>query len=726
MYTCSLTDKKNRYLWFLLLLTVLLAVNFLTLADETSPELETITITAQKRQQTLQEVPVAVSNFWGEELGRFRVFDALELTYLTPGFSAGEFNVGQPQFFIRGIGSNEDGAGGDNAVVVNADGVPVGRAAGSLFDFYDLERIEVLRGPQGSLYGKNATGGVINVISALPEEESRKDVQLALGNDGILALNCYWGGALDDEGQYLGSLSLFHRQRDGVVNSGYGHEQSDINDSGIKGQLYLPHSPYHWRLIGEYSWLRREGAGRHAVEGAIGAAIEQTSLKAAHSPYYNLSGYDGFQNRDTYALTLQFDNTLSWGDLHGVSGYRKTDMASSIDQQGLSEQEGLLAAVFGRPVAGTNDVREKSWQFSQELRLSLERESWFFLAGLFYFHEDIERLETFNFNPDSFSFQDNVTNSFALFSETTFSVSKALSLTVGGRFSRDKKHIHQSSIPGLLIISTQYREKAEKSWGKFTPRMIIDYWPNPGLHTYFSVSTGYKSGGYQGQAPNAMAARTPFDEENVLAYELGFKWHSPGGDARLYAAFFHMAYDDLQVLQLVDDPNDPNDIGVIVTENAADAISKGLELEWQLMLADHWQLRGNYGYLDASFEEFISTQGNFADNRLRNSPKHAAALSLTYQRMLSSGAELNISYSHSYSEIRYQDPANIKVSAVPAFDLANLDVSYHEPDSRWVLGFWIDNIWDESYFIHGFPTLGGGILTPAPDRNAGLSVRYQF
>ena len=664
--------------------------------------------------------------FGGEELGRFRVFDALELTYLTPGFSAGEFNVGQPQFFIRGIGSNEDGAGGDNAVVVNADGVPVGRAAGSLFDFYDLERIEVLRGPQGSLYGKNATGGVVNVISALPEEESRRDVQLAVGNDGILTLNGYWGGAIEHSGEYLGSLSLFHRRRDGVVNSAYGPEQSDINDQGIKGQLYAPRSPYHWRLIGEYSWLRREGPGRHAAGGAIGAAIAQTSARAAHSPYYNLSPFDGFQSRDTYALTLQFDKRLSWGDIHGISGYRKTDLESSIDQQGLSEQEGLLAEALGFGLAGTNDVREKSWQLSQELRLSIEHDRWFIQGGLFYFHEDIERLETFNYNPDSFSFQDNITNSIALFLEMTYTVSESLSLTAGGRFSRDKKHIRQSSIPGLLIVTSNYREKAEKSWGKFTPRVIIDFWPDTAVHTYFSVATGYKSGGFQGQAPNAMAARTPFDEENVLAYELGIKWHSPGGDTRLYAAIFHMAYDDLQVLQLVDDPGDPHDIGVIVTENAADAVSQGIELEWQVSLGESWQVRGNYSYLDASFKEFASTQGDFAGNVLRNSPEQAAALSLTYQRILAGNAELNISYSHSYSDLRYQDPANIKISAVPGFELVNLDLSYRRGDAPWTLGFWIDNLWDETYFIHGFPALGGSLLTPAPDRNAGFSIRYQF
>lgn len=684
-----------------------------------------IIITAQKRVQTIQEVPIAVTNLWAEELEKLRIFDAFELTFHTPGFSAGQFNVGQPQFFIRGIGSNEDGAGGDSAVVVNVDGVPVGRAAGSLFDFFDLERIEVLRGPQGTLYGRNATGGVINVISKLPQAEPTNVVQLGLGDDGIIDGKAYFSGALDDE--HLASLSLTHRQRDGVVTSVYGPEQSDINDSGIKAQLYSPESTLgSWRLIGEYNWIRRAAPGRHAVGGAIGAAIEQAAPELVNNPYVNMSPFDAFQNRDTYGLTFLLDKELPWGYFNSITGYRQTAIQSSVDLFGLSEQEGLLAAVFGSGLAGTNDVDEKSWQFSQELRLSKQKGDWFWLSGVFYFHEDVDRTEMFNYNPDSFSFQDNATNSLALFGETTRTLNNEWAVTVGGRFSWEEKQVVQSAIRGLIGINEDYKINGQKSWNKFTPRLVLNYAPSQSLHSYLSVSSGFKSGGFQGQAPTALAAKTPFNEENVLSYELGLKWQSPQSGAKLFAALFHMTYEDLQVQQLMADPDDPDDVGVLITANAAYATSQGIELEWQLSVAENWTIGGNYTYLDATFDRFVSAQGDFAGNQLRNAPRHAVGVAIDYQTVLANDAELNITYSHSYKDLRYQDPTNTENIAIPAHQLANLNVSYRPNNSAWQLGFWLDNVWDKAYFVHGFSVLGTGLLTPAPDRNAGVRIIVEF
>jgi len=219
-----------------------------------------------------------------------------------------------------------------------------------------------------------------------------------------------------------------------------------------------------------------------------------------------------------------------------------------------------------------------------------------------------------------------------------------------------------------------------------------------------------------------LAAQKPFDEENVTAFELGLKWYSPQSETRVHAALFKMAYDDLQVLQLIDNPDDPTGVGIIVTENAADATSQGIELEWEKILSDNWLVFGNYSYADATYNRFVSANDNFAGKDLRNAPKHAAAVALSYQETLADNSEVNVTYSHSYQDIRYQDPANTEKSALPSYQLGKLNIDYEPQNSRWKLGFWIDNIWDKVYFVHGFPLLGGGMLTPAPGRNTGIKV----
>ena len=695
--------------------------------EPTISNVERILVTAQKRQQTIHQVPIALSTLWPKRLEHLGIFDLIDLSAYTPGFSTGQFNVGQPQFYIRGIGSNEDGAGGDNAVVITADGVPINRSTGSLFDFFDIERIEVLRGPQGTLYGRNATGGVVNVISRKPLPDADNLIRLALGSDGIREGRGYYNFTFERVPDLFSSLSIFHRQRDGVVSSHYGPEQSDVNDSGVKLQFYRDIDDFsHWHLISELSRVRRAGPGRHAVGGLIGNSIDTAPPLDSNHPYINLSPFYGFQDRDGANLTALYQQQSSRGLFKSISGYRNTKLSSQIDQFGISEQEGLLQEVFGTGLAGTNDVEETDWQLTQELQLSQTKSDWFWLLGMFLMHDDTDRTESFHYINPSFSFQQNKTNNIAVFGETMLKFSNEFSLTAGGRFSYEEKQIEQSAIGGTLIVTQDYDISAEHSWEKFTPKLLVSYAPSEAYNHYFSVSSGFKSGGFQGQAPSAFAASRPFEEEDVVSYELGSKWYVQGASSWVHAAAFYMEYENMQVLQLVNNPNDPSGVGYLVTENAANAVSQGIELEWQLTLNDAWQIRGNYAYLDAKFKDYESTQGNFKGNRLRNAPEHSAALSLNYQYENSPGNLWQLTYSHSYQDIRYQEPANIENTAISSYQLGHLHMTYQALYSPWQFGFWINNIWDKTYYVHGFPVLGSGLLTPGPKRNMGVKIDIQF
>ncbi|CAN0301057.1 unnamed protein product, partial [Ectocarpus sp. 13 AM-2016] len=179
--------------------------------------LEEVVVTAQHREESLQDVPIAITAIGAEELRAADISDLNAISLRTPGFSMGTFTPAQPQLYIRGIGSNADGASEDQSVVVFLDGVYLGRTAGQAFDLYDLERIEVLRGPQGTLYGKNAAGGALNIITQKPSDEFEGGIEVSGGDLGYLSTRAKVSGPLSDN--LAGKLSLSYKERDGYVES---------------------------------------------------------------------------------------------------------------------------------------------------------------------------------------------------------------------------------------------------------------------------------------------------------------------------------------------------------------------------------------------------------------------------------------------------------------------------------------------------------------------------
>jgi len=262
--------------------------------------IEEIIVTAERRAESLQSVPVAITAFTGEEMDAQGIVDIKGITERTPGFTMGVFNPGQPQFYIRGIGSNEDGAGGDQSVIVFVDEVYIGRSAGSDFDLFDLERVEVLRGPQGTLFGKNVIGGAVSLITKKPTEETVMKFEGTVGNLDEVTVRGLVSGEIGDN--VYGKLSFSSRRRDGYIDSRIDEypaffpdtsapEQHDINTDSIRAALRMtPSDRLEINLTANWSNMDRAGPSYLA----IGPGGIPFGASASLDPNYGDDIHDNF------------------------------------------------------------------------------------------------------------------------------------------------------------------------------------------------------------------------------------------------------------------------------------------------------------------------------------------------------------------------------------------------------------------------------------------------
>lgn len=683
-------------------------------------------VVTQKREQSATDVPVAITAITGTELDAAGVSDVQELGAITTGLTVGVFNLGQPQIYMRGVGSNEDGAGGDNSVPVFIDQVYIGRASASLVEFYDIDRVEVLRGPQGTLYGKNVAGGAINVYSRQANEPQDSAMDVRIGS-----LNNYrWRGSVFSQssteiaglGQLYGKFSWLGAQREGYIESAYGFKQNDKNDTGFKTQIVSePNDVLSIFLDADYLSQHQTGAGRYPDGGVIGnIVLPAIDPSIHHTIFRNYVDVIGYQDKRLKGVHLRANGAFAFDNIRWISAWREHEFQFANDHLAISPQEYALDIV--------NYGDEQSTQLSHEWQWQTSRiADWDWLFGLYYLSEETQRLEGFQSTlaPTGISWQNTKTNSNAVYFHGIYTINNDWQVAIGLRQSNDEKKVHQRGQAGF-IISQSYDEFAHAQWRNTSPMASLMYHWSATAMSYLTYVEGYKAGGFQGQAPTAVAAKTPFNEERANNWELGFKLLWPEQNSALNVALFDMDYQDLQILELMQTPTDP--IGVVVTQNAASAYSRGIECEYVSDVGEHWRVHINYAYLDAAFDRFyLHSSDARVGNRLRNAPEHSGSIALSYHFSTGTLSDAFIRYDHRFQDKVYQDPANLEGSAIDAFQLANLRVQSGIVGSSWGIALWINNVWDDSYFIHKFPI--GAVTnpaTPALPRTYGLDIRYRF
>ncbi len=733
-------------------------------------QLEEIIVTATHREESLQEVPVTVTALSSDMMEKADIFDAATIAQHTPGFAYAEFAPGQANLAIRGIGSADDGAGLDNSVALFLDGVYVGRQAGINFDMFDIERIEILRGPQGTLFGRNSIGGAVNVITRKPTDELEGRAGLTVGNEGILRYQGYVSGPLSDA--VSAKFVINHREHDGFVdNLILNKKQQNEDQTSIRGQIRWSLDSSEWLLSGDWMEDDRVDMGRTPVvdNAPLSAIIAQNGITG---PRQNAASRPGFSKRDASGINLTGNFEFDKGVLSSITGFRQT--STDWEMLSVGAPLGGLGLPFDEVI---DDIVEDIDTFSQEFRWTSSLGGNFeYTAGLYYFTEDTNRTEIFRITRagtygdpaapfrlidpgpqdiigNEYARTANETTSYAVYGQGTWDFNDQWSLTAGARFTRDEKNYTAESVncqlvfdndPSIIgtpfenfaacggvggslnIIAEAFLVTPSDEWTDFSPKVAIQYRSSDSTMWFGSIAKGFKSGGFAGSQGIESAATNPVDQEEAWNYELGFKGDFLEDTLRLNATAFYTDYTDLQIVRFGPVPGSA--FGTFITTNIGQADISGIEAEFTWYATDSFQISGHYGYLSTEVNGLIiPTAGGDVDasgRPLNAAPENSANVAFSYDMSTSYGDfNFRLSFSHIDEHWRSYTDERIKIDSA---DLWEGRIGWASANNGWEASLWAKNLTDEDYISHLYVIGPGGIGVWGPPRTVGVTVNKNF
>lgn len=693
--------------------------------------LRDIVVTAQRIEERLQKVPVAVTAFDEEDMRAARITSIRDIAQLTPSFTHSEVNPGEPNFAIRGIGTEgiNSNAGGDPSVVMFVDGVYIGRGGGSNLELFDLERVEVLRGPQGTLFGKNVVGGAISIISRRPSfTESFVGGDITIGNYDRVEMLARFNHAASDSLALSGAITKI--RRDGYTfNERTGSDVDDENLWGARLSARMaPSTALDVIITADYTDQDQLGQPRDNVcDTSFQGGIHCLGINP-HPRIVNAVD-DGFMRRTVGGIngTVRLSTTV--GEVTSITAYRAAD---------YTHRDAFFSNPINPPtqIESINENIEKAKQFTQELRLASRMMGGRLrsVIGLYYLYEDVYRAEILeqsfpipSLTGVGFFPQDVQSRSKAIFGQASFDVLRGLTLTAGTRMTWESKNAH---LRGQLIqgpglpppLQAPYDITASKSWSAFTPRVAVSYDISDRIMAYASVARGFKSGGFQGTAGTGASAATPYDLEYAWNYEVGLKSRFLRNRVQLNVAAFRMDYTDLQVSQLVP-------LCCVVIGNAADARIDGAEVEISALVIESLRINGSYSWLDARFSSF--TMGATADhtgNRLPRAPKHQLNLAAQYEAPISGTLGMMARVGWSYQSRIFFEASNTPFEVQEGYTLLDGRLAIRSLSDRWEFAVWGRNLTNELVKNHivAFAPFRQELNTYQPPRTIGATLSVRF
>jgi len=697
--------------------------------DEASLEIEEVVVTAQRREETLQDVPIAVTALSGDFLQQQQVFSVESLSLYTPSLHIFAEAVNSEFYTIRGVGRANEDIGSDSGVAVFIDDVYIARQGAANLSLFDIERVEILRGPQGTLWGKNATGGAINIITRKPTDKVSGYLSVDVGEYGTRNFRAAVNAPLIND-KLSGRIAVQARERDGLYkNLTTGESGNNINTQSLRGSLrYTPSDATEVLLSADWERSDQKGVLKSVIVDVPGTPYVLKDFFRVTFPTQepdirsSRSGDNGKQGVDQYGANLTIRHELSFADLVFVSGYRSEDSFHREDNDHAPE---VSAVVFSD---------QNSSSFSQEIRLaSRDSGALTWTAGLYWFHENAKRnqgrySDFFGpgglVGPRSPEYQNSTTmfetgittNSYAFFGQATYDFTEQLSLTLGGRFTSDKKSFDvnafaTSNVPGgsdysLFIPNGAFNTSNSETWNRFTPRAVLAYKFNDELNSYLSYSEGFKSGGFDGSPKNA-AAVVPFEPEKVKNYEVGLKGRFFDNRLTTDLAAFFIDFTDLQ-LQGFDPVT-----GSPITSNAAAAEIKGVELEIAALLGENLTFKLGASILDHEFTDYFirvfdpTIQGgppfrtvDKAGDRIGLIPRYNAHVGLRYTWPSNDYGEWSVSGDWSMAD---KTTTVFNTLWSNSYDVLDLRLNWEPSQGNWYASLWLKNALDEQYYRGGGP-----------------------
>lgn len=729
-------------------------------AAQQSGALEEVIVTAQHREQNIQDVPVAVTALNDEALKKSDIFDAATISQHVPGVAYAEFAPGQALIAIRGISSADDGAGLENSSALFLDGVYIGRLAGINFDMFDLERIEVLKGPQGTLFGRNAIGGAFNVVTSKPSDELTAKVGVTVGNQGIVRAQGLVSGPITEK--LAGKLSIAHRQHDGFVdNVLLGTELQDEDQISMRGQLRLDLDSSEWLISVDYMDDDRADMGRtpladNAPLSVIGAANGITG------PRQNASPTDGFSKREAWGISLQGNIEFDSGTLTSITAYRNNE--TDWEMQSVGVGLGAIGLPFDEVI---DDIIEDIETVQQEFRWTSNLDGDInYTAGLFYFREETDRTEQFKITAagtyaglvstavgsqtiigNEYTRTENETNSYAAYGQVDWAFRDKWNLTAGLRFTYDEKDYRATAVDcgnlpatgpfaafpacagvggSLNIVSESFTVSPSDNWDELSYKVAVQYFPNDDVMVYGSVTTGYKSGGFAGSQGVQASASTPVNPETAINYELGFKGDLFDNTLRLNMTGYYTDYEDLQIVRF--GPVAGSAFGTFQTTNIGQADIYGIEVEWGWYPTDRIRFQGNYAYMDTEVTGLvIETLAGITDasgSNLRQAPESSWNGIVGYTLPTAMGTfDFQVEYSYMDEQINdYIDQRTV----VQQHELVDARIAWTSNNEKWEVAVWGKNLTDEDYIAHSYVIGPGVIGVWGPPQTYGITASYTY
>ena len=718
-----------------------------------------IIVTARRREERLVDVPIAVTTFSGDQLAKSGAIDVTEIAQTTPNVTLEPSRGTNSTLsaFIRGIGQQDPVSGFEQGVGIYLDDVYLNRPQAAVLDIYDVQRIEVLRGPQGTLYGRNTIGGAVKYVTKPLSDEPYLKVRATYGTydqaDAVVTASA----PISDLVRVGGSVARLSRGGFGKnLTTGEDNYNKDIWAARGTFELGGHGEPVLIRISGDYTKDNSNARGGHRLIPGY------TSGTPVLDDVYDTRGglIDPEQYVEAYGFSINATAELSDAvTLRSISAWRKDDSASPIDFDALPAVDLDVPAYY------------RNEQTSQEFQLLYDDGGMFQgMIGAYYLSAkadtqfDVRLFTTFP-GFTAFTQADVDTETFAIFSDVTLDFTDQISLALGGRYTWDERKaniLRQNYLGGGSPVfgglgvpfgapSTDFSGKA--TFKKFTPRASLSYKPTPDHNIYASFSQGFKGGGFdpRGVGVNApdlnsdgirqdseVADYLSFRPESVDSYEIGYKGNLFNGGLYVAVAAFHMDYNDVQIPGSQGCTVDGIATFCGVITNAGKAKIDGVELETNARIArdlaamgDRLSFTGSLGYINARYKEYITNSAtgpvDVADQReIQNTPKWTGSATLAYETPVGDG-DLSFSSTVSYRSKTYQFEVPNPYIDQKGYALVDASLVYTAPGGLWSLGVHGKNLFDKQYKTSGYSFVapdGAGGLVPTLGTEGTLTAFY--
>jgi len=743
----------------------------LAVAAQTSPlALEEVLVTAERRESSLQSVPLAVSSFGQAELEMRQVDNIGDLQTMVPNLSVHVGDANNAVVYIRGVGQIDSIAFFEPGVGIYLDDVYLGRAQGAFLDVVDVERIEVLRGPQGSLYGRNSVGGALKYVSAAPTNELSGNISATVGNFSRSDVKASISGPLIDD-VLTGRLTLAKLARDGYSRNAFdGKDDGDQDTQFARAVLrYQPSDELSVQWAVDVTESDPDRSRTPAKETAINLFVVDPftfagsidSFPADSDPFRVKADFNRLEETQTKGtdlnITWQVNDKLS---LKSITSYRELEYGTELDLDGTPRN------AFG--IFYFNDQE----QTSQEFQINYAGERLSAVGGLYYFNEESETFDGGVFNNLLIAVSgttESSTDSYALFGQLDYEINDKLTATFGFRYTSEEKDYERLAedfdltalagivfdpvtfapsytnpellsprsadlqVGGSIGVPRPFADPDPEDFNNFSPKLGLKYQISDDAHVYTTVSTGFKSGGFNGRVADAQTE--PYDEETLTSIEIGYKSQWMDDRLRLNTAAFYNEYDDLQVSSFETTADGASLLPVF--SNAGEAVIQGVEIEMTLQVSEALTLSANIGYLDAQYKEFFAAADPVSNTivdvsgsrEMVNAPEWDTFLGARYVVPLSNWGSLTVLADASYRSKTYLEVNSSENLAQDGYSIVNAGLMLEPANGDWMILLGGKNLTDEEYRTHAFdlsafPGVELGYYN-APQTYS-LTARYNF